>query len=256
MNANANANANANLDDWDQHWTQFKEAAEMGPSPKYRRRLIWSVLGIKGRGESVRLLEIGSGMGEFAGEFCTRYPSAKFLGVELSAVGVEMSSKLVPTAQFLQRDLLSDPVTKDGFDFKGTDALCSEVLEHLEDPVKLLRSATVYMQPGCRLIVTVPGGPMNAFYKHIGHRRHYSPDDMRQLLETAGFKVERSMGAGFPFFNLFRLLLTLRGEKLITNVSGKPSLLVRFAMGMFDVLFRLNLMRWGWQTVAIARWKG
>ena len=111
------------------------------------------------------------------------------------------------------------------------------------------------MQPGCKLIATVPGGPMNAFYRHIGHRRHYKPEELKQLLEKAGFQVERVYGAGFPFFNLFRIFLMMRGEKLIKSISGPPSPLVRFAMLLLDFLFRLNLMRWGWQSIAVTHWK-
>jgi len=241
-------------DNWDQHWQQFGAVAELGPTPKYRRRLIWKLLGIDGQGESVRMLEIGSGTGEFAAQFCARYPQSKFLGLELSQIGVEIATRRVSLAEFRQRDLLAPVGTMDIVDFRATHALCSEVLEHLEEPLKLLRNATAYMQPGCKLIATVPGGPMNAFYRHIGHRRHYNPDELKQLLERAGFQVERGYAAGFPFFNLFRIFLTLRGEKLINSVTGPPSAPVRFAMVLFDFLFRFNLMRWGWQTVAIARW--
>jgi SAM-dependent methyltransferase len=200
------------------------------------------------------MLEIGSGTGEFAAEFCARYPRSKFLGLELSQIGVEIASRRVSLAEFRQRDLLAPVGTMDIVDFRATHALCSEVLEHLEEPLKLLRNATAYMQPGCKLIATVPGGPMNAFYRHIGHRRHYNPDELKQLLERAGFQVERVYAAGFPFFNLFRIFLTLRGDKLINSVTGPPSAPVRFAIVLFDFLFRFNLMRWGWQTVAIARW--
>ena len=53
-------------DNWDQHWQEFGAVAELGPTPKYRRRLIWKLLGIYSQGESVRMLEVGSGTGEFA----------------------------------------------------------------------------------------------------------------------------------------------------------------------------------------------
>jgi hypothetical protein len=112
------------------------------------------------------------------------------------------------------------------------------------------------LAPGCKLVVTVPGGPMNAFYKHIGHRRHYSPKEIGEVLQQAGYRVEELYGAGFPFFNLFRRFIGWRGEKLIKAVSGEPSLTVRFGMMVFDLLFRLNLMRWGWQTLAVARYPG
>lgn len=241
----------AGADGWNDHWQQFGAAAEMGPSPKYRRRLVFRLLeGDKPR----RMLELGSGMGEFAEEFCRRFPGSQFLGLELSHTGVEAASRRVPQGMFLQRDLLQPPSSDDGSTYAATHALCSEVLEHLDHPGTLLRNATLYMAPGCKMIVTVPGGPMNAFYRHIGHRRHYSSRELNRLLQSAGFEVERAYDAGFPFFNLFRLGLTLRGDRLINSISGPPSPIVSAAMTVFDWLFRLNVMRWGWQTIAVARY--
>lgn len=241
------------VDDWDQHWQQFGAAAEMGPSPRYRRRLIFEALGVDGADPGVAMLEIGSGTGEFAQEFLGRYPNACFLGLELSATGVRMASQRVPGARFVQQDLLDPAPESERMPFAATHAVCSEVLEHLEDPGRLLRHAAWWMAPECRLVITVPGGPMNAFYRHIGHRRHYSPKELAALVEGAGFHVEAAYGAGFPFFNLFRMLITARGEKLVGDVSGKPGLVVRVGMALFEVLFRCNVNLWGWQTVVIAR---
>jgi hypothetical protein len=79
---------------------------------------------------------------------------------------------------------------------------------------------------------------------------------MRALLEQAGFVVERSTRAGFPFFNLYRLIVLLRGERLVDDVAnGARRRPARLAMRIFAVLFRLNLTRspWGWQVLAAAR---
>ncbi len=248
--------AQGSADNWDQHWDDFGAAAEMGPSPKYRRRLILRLLAIDAAGESARVLEIGSGTGEFAADFCRRYPRAEYLGLELSRTGVEFASRRVPQAQFVQRDLLRVARPHESAGFGATHAVCSEVLEHVDDPRLLLENAASDMVAGCRLIVTVPGGPMNEFYRHIGHRRHYSSRELCRLLEASGFRIERAYDAGFPFFNVFRLLLTWRGNKLIHCVSGPPSAIVRLGMSLFDLLFRFNLMRWGWQTIVVARYPG
>ncbi len=253
MQANSPA---AEIDDWDQHWKQFGESSEMGPTPRYRSRLIRSMMNFLPPGTGVRFLEIGSGTGAFAEYFCSTYPQASYVGLELSQEGVDLSRQRVPRARFVQRNLLEPEVSGQFFDYQATHALCSEVLEHLEKPVELLRNASVYLKPGCRLIVTVPGGPMNAFYKHIGHRRHYSPRQLSDLLVRAGFEIESAFGAGFPFFDLFRLLLTIRGEKLVSQVSGPPSVLTRMAGSIFESLFRFNSSRNGWQTFAIARYSG
>jgi len=116
------------------------------------------------------------------------------------------------------------------------------------------------MAPGCQLIVTVPGGPMSAFEKHIGHRQHFTPAKLRTLLEESGFAVEWTTGAGFPFFNLYKCAGYLRGERLIEDVrkggGGQPaSSLALAAMSVFDVLFHCNIRSspWGWQMIGKAR---
>jgi hypothetical protein len=118
------------------------------------------------------------------------------------------------------------------------------------------------MAPGCVLVVTVPGGPMSEFDKHIGHRTHFTPESLREVLESAGFVVETAAGAGFPFFNLYRLTVILRGKRLVQDIdntaSGHVSGLALLVMRVFNGLFRLNLNagRHGWQVVARARIPG
>ena len=106
------------------------------------------------------------------------------------------------------------------------------------------------MQPGCRVIITVPGGPRSAFDRHIGHRMHYTPAMLAELIEHAGLQVERVFGAGFPFFNLYRRVVILRGARLVDDVDtsdGQLSPLARAIMRVFGVLFHMNMThtRWG-----------
>ncbi len=245
-------------DDWDRHWQDFSAAAELSPATLYRRRLSFKLLGIGVRDHSARLLEIGSGTGEFAEQFHARLRRAGYLGLELSRTGVAIASWRVPQAKFVERDLLRPATPDDETNFRATHALCSDVLEHLDNPQLLLRNAAAYMAPGCKLVVTVPGGWWNAFYGHIGHRRHYTPADLKTLLESSGFTVERTFAAGFPFFNLYRMLVTLRGEGLIEQAARRPSLALRTAGAVFNALSsHLNLSHpWGWQMLAVARYRG
>lgn len=241
-------------DNWDQHWTDFSEAAENAPATRYRERVCLRLLGIPAPGTGVRMLDIGSGTGGFAEQFCSRFREAKLLGLEISKTGVELSARRVPRAEFVQRDLMAPRANdQQQVSFGATHAVCSEVLEHLDDPLTFLLNAKMYMAPNCRIVVTVPGGTPNSFDTYIGHRRHYSPGDLQTLLQSAGFEVDLATGVGFPFFNLYRLLTTWRGDRLKHDVSGPPSLVLRLGMAIFALLFRFNLMSAGWQTVAVAR---
>jgi SAM-dependent methyltransferase len=247
------------VDDWDRHWRDYAGAAASNPAQAYRRRLVLRLLASSGNEKPAKVLDIGSGTGDLAAEICNNFPAAELLGLDVSAAAVEQAARKVPEATFLQRDLVSGSEPEPAYQGWATHAVCSEVLEHVEDPGALLANARSYLAPGCRLIVTVPGGPMSAFDRHIGHRRHFTAKSMRALLEQAGFVVEGSARAGFPFFNLYRLIVLLRGERLVDDAARdagpRPA---RLVMRIFGLLFRLNLTRspWGWQVLAAARFPG
>lgn len=241
-------------DDWDQHWSNFAEASDYSPAVSYRRRLLRRLLAISRSEPDRKLIELGCGTGQFAAEFCPEFPSVEFLGVDISEAGIRKARKRVPSAQFEVCDLLKPVPEPTIQSFGATDAICSEVLEHVEEPIRILVNATSAMAPGCRLVVTVPGGPMNAFDKHIGHRRHYRPEDLGALLKAAGYRVEKTLATGFPFYNLYRLALLATGSSVINIAAGPPSPAVRVSYHIFNALCKFTLDRWGWQTVAIARW--
>jgi SAM-dependent methyltransferase len=242
-------------DDWDRHWSEYGESYERNPAQELRRRLITRLLASDGPPR--RVVDIGSGRGEMVEALARKYPNASFLGVEYSQFGVDVAAARVPAATFVQRDLVERGDPPDGYRTWATHAICSEVLEHVDQPELLLRHAAEFMAPGCRLVVTVPGGPMSAFDRHIGHRQHFTPARLRTLLTEAGLEVERAAGVGFPFFNLYRSVIILRGERLAVDVTvdrARPSLAARSAMAVFSGLLHLpGLWHGGWQNVAVAR---
>jgi SAM-dependent methyltransferase len=245
-------------DDWDRHWIEYGASYERNPAQEFRRRLITRLLAAEGPPR--RVADIGSGRGEMVAALAEQYPGAAFVGLEYSQFGVEVAARRVPGARFFQRDLLDDTDPPDGYRGWATHAVCSEVLEHVDRPEVLLQHAADLLAPGCRLVVTTPGGPMSAFDRHIGHRRHFTPGSLRALLSSAGFDVEHVAGAGFPFFNAYRCVVILRGERLVTDLSDarvRPLRLARAAMSTFDGVLRLPTLPFGgWQCVAVARLPG
>jgi SAM-dependent methyltransferase len=252
--------AAAHNDDWDKHWDEYADTAASNPAQRFRRRLILDLL-LLGNGPS-RILDIGCGQGDLIADLHKARPDAELVGVDYSQWGIDIAAKKVPSARFFSRDLIQDGEPPAGLRGWATHAVCSEVLEHVDDPETLMRNATAYLAPGCRVVVTVPGGPMSAFDHHIGHRRHFSPADLARVLEHAGFELEKATGAGFPQFNLYRLVIIQRGKRLVRDVSstntGLSAAAARAAMAVFRGFFALGTFqtRWGWQTVAVARMPG
>jgi SAM-dependent methyltransferase len=243
-------------DDWNRHWRAFAESAALNPAQAYRRLLIFRALDLASASKPVRLLEIGSGQGDLSRELKERYPNIELVGLDLSDAGVEIARAKVPSAAFFQQDLTRPMALPERYRGWATHAVCSEVLEHLDDPRAALENARSCLAPRGRLVVTVPAGPMSAFDHHIGHRRHFGPEQLRRVLEGAGLEVVSLHGAGFPFFNLYRLTVVARGRKLITDLDSERPLptSARAAMRVFSKLFGLNVHEGlrGWQLVATA----
>jgi len=249
----------ASQDDWDAHWEQYAGSATDNPAQRMRHGIIARLLCEDASKTPMRVFDLGSGQGDLVQKLQPLLPDARFVGAELSASGVAISQRKVPSATFLVADIFQPPPALEEFVNWGTHAVCSEVLEHVDDPTAFLKQARNYLAPAARLIVTVPGGPMSAFDRHIGHRQHFNRAKIRSILEQAGYTVERTYLAGFPFFNLYRLLVIARGERLArdveTTTSGTSSGLAGVAMKLFRVLFHANLLDspFGWQVVAVGR---
>jgi SAM-dependent methyltransferase len=243
-------------ENWDKHWIDFAAANQRNPAQEYRQRLVLSLL--EEAAPPSRLLDIGSGSGELLVTAGTRWPNAELLGLELSEAAVAQARAKLPGASFCTVDLLGDAQPQRGAERWASHAVCSEVLEHVEDPIGLLQCARRWLAPACHVVITVPGGPMSAFDRYIGHRRHFTPHELSAVMTAAGLETLLVSAAGFPFFNLYRELVILRGEKLIDDAKPRAestavSLGLRGAMALFRALFRLNLSssRFGWQTIGL-----
>lgn len=249
----------AGRDDWSGHWDSYADSARDNPAQEMRHRIVLSALS-QMPGNLHLLMDVGSGQGDFLRRAASRHIAERLVGLELSETGVRLSRAKVPDAEFVQADLFHPPQELREYAEKADIAVCSEVVEHVDDPVGFLRAVRSYLRPGGWLVLTVPGGPMSAFDRHIGHRRHFNAESVAAVLKTAGFVAERVQLAGFPFFNLYRLTVIARGKKLIEDVKvgtaeRRPSALALFAMRMFRLLFHLNVddSPFGWQVIALAR---
>ena len=164
-------------DDWDDHWASFDESASMNPAQHYRHRMVVrTIAALRPR----RFLDVGSGQGDLLGLISKSFPNARIFGLELSQTGVDRTFAKAPSADVRCVDLLGEAAPRIA-DIRADVAVCVEVLEHLDDPLTFLRSATTALAPGAKMVVTVPGGPRSRFDMHIGHRRHYTPTTLRHL---------------------------------------------------------------------------
>jgi 2-polyprenyl-3-methyl-5-hydroxy-6-metoxy-1,4-benzoquinol methylase len=80
--------------------------------------------------------------------------------------------------------------------------------------------------------------------------------DQPEMLIDGGFRNIKVNQIGFPFFNLYKLVVKARGKQLtkdINDFNNGAGGIAKMAMKCFSVLFKLNLNRlpFGWQLIAI-----
>ena len=126
-------------------------------------------------------------------------------------------------------------------------ALCTEVLEHIPDPVALLARTWRCLRPGGRLLLTVPFAARWHFIPHDYWR--YTPSGLHLLLTAAGFEDIHIAARGTPVtvacYKAMALLLGL----LFGSDAAPPSAASRLVgvaclpvLGLLAALGNLSLL--------------
>jgi SAM-dependent methyltransferase len=131
-----------------------------------------------------RVLNAGSGEGLFA-PFLESFAGVTRIDdvdvVDLSHVAAAFADERHHVSR---ASLTSLPFADGAFDA----AICTEVLEHIEDHGAAARELARVIRTGGTLLVTVPRPPAPFDPNHV--REGYTPAELRALLEGAGFTVE------------------------------------------------------------------
>jgi 2-polyprenyl-3-methyl-5-hydroxy-6-metoxy-1,4-benzoquinol methylase len=136
--------------------------------------------------------EIGVGTGIYSRIALQEIPKIRGLGIDISPLSLQFTQQHVNAYGFGERykvslqNILMEPPAQ-----KYQAVICVEVLEHLEDPVTLLRGLKAMLASNGRLFVTAA---LNA--AHADHIYLYrEPADVMAQVEEAGFHVENSFFA-------------------------------------------------------------
>lgn len=162
--------------------------------------LLLDALGLEGRG--LRVLDAGC-----AGGYLSEALAAR--GFEVTAIDLP-GSEAPRGVEFIAADLNDGlPSLRGRFDF----ILCADVLEHLRDPLALLRDCRKCLADGGALLASLPNSGhayfrwnvlMGRFPQHdFGlfdrtHLHFYTWDGWVELLDRGGFRIERTACSAVP----------------------------------------------------------
>lgn len=154
------------------------------------RKVTAHIVSLVARKAGVRgpILNVGCGHGLLA-----NYIAAE---IGLAVTGVDMNSALIAVARrsdvtgmntFLVGDAAQLPVIADTFEM----ATCIEVLEHVDDPPRVLEGIRKALVPGGWLVLSVPNQNTNPFAEttHSDHKQHFDVSELLASLRDAGFMI-------------------------------------------------------------------
>ncbi|RLV48181.1 methyltransferase domain-containing protein [Nocardioides mangrovicus] len=132
------------------------------------------------------LLEVGSGLGEFASQFAGRGLERHVVtDVDAGAVA-SMADRFAERPEVTARVL--DLAAALPEDLTVSTALAINVLEHIEDDAGALRRLATLVEPGGTVVMWVPGYERlyGDFDRAVGHVRRYTPTTLRAAFVGAG----------------------------------------------------------------------
>ncbi len=177
----------------------------------------------------LRVLDLGCGNGFIAGWYLKR--GCRVVGIDASKSGVEQAKRHHPEGRFeaieVRPDLLA-VLGEEPFDLVSS----TEVVEHLYAPRDWVRGAFAALRPGGRFICSTPYhgylknlamGVTGKWDSHLspmwdgGHIKFWSRRTLGALLEEAGFRDIRFVGAGrLPYL---WMSMVMSGDRSASGMS-------------------------------------
>jgi 2-polyprenyl-3-methyl-5-hydroxy-6-metoxy-1,4-benzoquinol methylase len=144
---------------------------------------------------ATRVLEVGCGQGWLLRDIAEVLPDVELTGIDIRAKAIEFARSLVPRADLRVVDAGALPFADGEFGL----VVCSEVLEHVDDPVAVL--VEIERVGRGRSVISVPDEPrfwianlvrgkhLRTFGNCPGHIHHWSRGAFVRLLSVGGGEV-------------------------------------------------------------------
>lgn len=180
-------------------------------------------------GSGARLLDAGTGFGQYAWHVLRKYSGVSVTGIDIKKDYLERADRCFRVFGLSDRvELLVDDVTKPQVKGAFDCILAVDILEHIEADEVAIGHFSQRLLPGGRLVISTPSDQGGSDVKADGQssfigehvRDGYNLGELTRKLEHAGLKIEESHYSYGPIGSaawrmLIKLPLLLLGRSLL-----------------------------------------
>lgn len=171
------------------------------------------------------IMDFGCGQGSLLSVLSESFSVSNLSGCDISDQLCENARIKVPSADVCVADLEDLPFKDNSIDC----GFATEVLEHMETPVKALKEIHRVLKPNSKLLISLPNKDWFKFDEYLGKREKFQPVDdkfytvseMEEFLMVSGYNIIKVHG----------------GENLYFG-GGLPRLFEKIALFLYPRLYR------------------
>jgi 2-polyprenyl-3-methyl-5-hydroxy-6-metoxy-1,4-benzoquinol methylase len=197
-------------DDYDAMWRRLEDFLRFNPGARSRRRLVLRALR-RHAAEATEILDVGCGLGEMVAFLSDELESVRFTGIDFSPGAIESCRRRLPAHRWAVADVVADDLPQP-FDA----VICSELLEHLDEPETALVRIASTLAPGGTIVVTVPNGKVFDTERAVGHVRHPTLPMLRQWFDAGGVDIVESQRWGWPGYLALKYAANVDAERALS----------------------------------------
>lgn len=162
-------------------------------------------------GTPKKILDVGCASGWFIFRISKKFPKAQCYGIDIYDKGIKYAKKVYPKIKFKVADAHKIPYKKNTFDL----VICTEVLEHLDDPqIAILEIKRVLKKGGFAVIELDSANLLFSIVWYLwrklwgkvwndSHLHSFNVDKLEKMIKSCGLKIKDRQKFNFGMAMVF-----------------------------------------------------